>query len=724
MSMRIPVSLLTMIVLALVSIAPARALQNPGGSGDTTRADSTKKKDAAWDVSAHHGPFTDIEFETDEGTWISVDVSPDGGTVVFDLLGDIYSVPIGGGNAAPLSGGPAYETQPRYSPDGRKISFTSDRDGVENIWIMNADGSGPKQLTKEKERQLNNAVWSPDGQYIVARKHYRNTRSLGAGEMWMYHIGGGDGLQLTKRRNWEQDAGEPAISPDGRYVYYSEDVSPGGGFQYNKDPYGVIYVIQRLDTETGKTERFIDDEGGSARPQPSPDGRTIAFVRRVGLKTVLFLHDNGSGIDTPVYDGLNRDAQETWSIFGVHPGFSWTPDGKSIVISAGGHIRKIDLSTRAVTDIPFRASVRQSITDAVLTPQEVSPERFDVKMLRFTTVSPDGKSVIYTALGKLYIKNLPSGEPRRVTGDAMNFELFPSFSRDGRWIVYATWNDSERGAIRKVRPDGSSPKNLTTRPGHYVEPKFSPDGSRIVYRRTGGDNLRGTAYSRETGIYWMSSDGGPSNLITEEGSEPAFTPSGNRVYLSAQEGDKNALISIGLYGQDRRVHFTSENAAEFLPSPDDRWMAVIERFNVYVSVFPKTGKPVQIGPSESEYPLKKVSRDAGYYLNWSSDSRRLYWSLGPTLYSRDLTRTFSFIAGAADSIDDAPDTVGTPIGFSAPTDAPTGSIALTGATLITMKGDEVLNDATIVVERNRITAVGPRGSVGVPAGAKVVDVAG
>jgi len=126
MSMRIPVSLLTMIVLALVSIAPARALQNPGGSGDTTRADSTKKKDAAWDVSAHHGPFTDIEFETDEGTWISVDVSPDGGTVVFDLLGDIYSVPIGGGNAAPLSGGPAYETQPRYSPDGRKISFTSD----------------------------------------------------------------------------------------------------------------------------------------------------------------------------------------------------------------------------------------------------------------------------------------------------------------------------------------------------------------------------------------------------------------------------------------------------------------------------------------------------------------------------------------------------------------------------------------------------------------------
>ncbi len=722
MPARFPVIVSLLIVLVLPPDLPLLGYQDTNAAREAAPADSASGK--TWDVSAHHGPFTDVSFETDEGTWISVDVRPDGRTVVFDLLGDIYTVPIGGGDATLLAGGPAYETQPRYSPDGKRISFTSDRDGMENIWIMNADGSDPKQLTKEKERQLNNAVWSPDGMYIVARKHYRNTRSLGSGEMWMYHVGGGGGLQLTKRRNWEQDAGEPAFSPDGRYLYYSEDASPGGGFEYNKDPYGVIYVIRRLDTETGEIERFISEAGGSVRPQPSPDGKTVAFVRRVGLKSVLFLHDNESGIDRPLYDNLNRDAQETWAIFGVHPGFSWTPDGKAIVISAKGRIKKIDVATGADSDIPFRASVRQTITEAVLTPQEVSPETFDVKMLRFTTVSPDGKSVVYTALGKLYIKTLPDGEPRRVTGDGVNFELFPSFSRDGRWIVYATWNDADRGAIRKVRPDGSSRKKLTTLQGHYVEPKFSPDGSRIVYRRTGGDNLRGRAYSRETGIYWIPSDGGTPSLITEEGSEPAFTPSGERVYLSSREGDKNALVSVGLKGEDRRVHFTSENAAQFLPSPDDNWMAMIERFNVYISVFPKTGKPVEIGPSASEYPLKKVSRDAGYYLNWSADGRRLYWSLGPTLYSRDLAATFAFLAGAQDSIDDTPDTVGIPIGFTARTDVPSGSIALTGATVITMKGDEVLADATVIIDKNRITAVGARGSVTVPAGAKVVDVAG
>ncbi len=718
----------TLVIFLAMTTLPDRAFASPAGdlgaADVTTSADSAAKKDSAWDVTAAHGTSREIDFETGEGTWMAVDVSPNGGTIAFDLLGDIYSLPMEGGDATLLSAGPAFETQPRFSPDGKWISFTSDRDGVENIWMMRSDGSDRKQITHEKERQLNNAVWSPDGRYIVARKHYRNNRSLGAGEMWLYHTAGGDGLQLTKRRNWEQDAGEPALSPDGRYLYYSEDVSPGGGFQYNKDPYGVIYVINRLDRETGKTETLISEPGGSVRPQPSPDGKTIAFVRRVGLKTVLFLHDIESGIQTPVFDGLNRDAQETWAIFGVHPGFSWTKDGKFIVISAGGHIMKVNLATKALTTIPFRAKVHQTITDAVVTPQEVAPERFDVKMLRFTTVSPDGKSVVYTALGNLYLKKLPDGAPKRLTGDGENFELFPSFSPDGRSIVYATWNDRERGAIRKVGADGGTSKKLTTAPGHYVEPKFSPDGSKIVYRRTGGDDLRGTAYSRETGIYWMPSGGGAGTLITTEGSEPMFTPSGERVYLSAGEEGKSALISVGLKGEDRRVHFTSDNAAQFLPSPDDRWMAIVERFNVYVSVFPKTGKPVQIGPASSEYPLKKVSRDAGYYLNWSPDSRILHWSLGPVLYSRDLTKTFAFVEGAADSIDDRPDTTGIAIGFTAPTDNPSGTVALTGATVITMKGDEVIRDATVLVERNRISAIGARGSVTVPAGAKVVDVGG
>ncbi|MGB2867684.1 MAG: amidohydrolase family protein [Bacteroidota bacterium] len=686
--------------------------------------DTTKKSTPTWDVAARHGPSKDIAFDTDEGTWMAVDVSPDGKQIVFDLLGDIYSLPITGGEATSLTHGSAYDVQPRFSPDGKKISFTSDRDGIDNLWIMNADGSNLVQVTKENERQVNNAVWTPDGQYLVGRKHYRNTRSLGAGEMWLYHISGGGGLQMTKRRNWEQDAGEPDLSPDGRYLYYSEDVTPSRGFEYNKDPNGVIYVIQRLDRVTGKTEQYIRGEGGSARPQVSPDGKTIAFVRRVRLNTVLFLYDVESGKETPIFDGLNRDEQEAWAIFGVYPGFSWTPDGKTIVIWAKGKIWKVDVQSKKETLIPFKANVKQSITDAVRFPQNVAPEKFDVKMLRWVTVSPNEKSVIYTALGKLWIKQLPDGMPKRLTADGDAFEVHPSFSPDGRWIVYTTWNDEDGGAVWKVQPDGRNRTKLITMKGHYVEPCFSADGRKIMFRRTGGDELRGDFYSKNQGIYWVSSEGGKPSLITEEGSRPMFNKAGDRVFLFSREGEKDALISVGLSGEQRRVHLLSDNAQQIVPSPDEDWVALVERYNAYIAVFPKTGQAVNIGPGTSDYPMKKVTRDAGTYLNWSRDSKTLFWSLGPELFSRDLTNTFKFVNGAKDSVQEKPDTVGMFIGFQAETDNPTGSIALVGATVITMNGDNVIPNATILVDRNRIKAVGPSAEISIPAGVKRIDVTG
>ncbi len=688
------------------------------------RTEAPKTQPEKWDVSVPRGPVQESEIETTEGTWMAVGVSPDGKWVVFDLLGDIYIMPITGGEAKALTSGSAYDVQPRFSPDGKKIAFTSDRDGIDNLWIMNTDGSKLTQITKEKERQVNNPVWTPDGNYLVGRKHYRNTRSLGAGEMWLYHIGGGNGLQLTKRRNWEQDAGEPALSPDGRYLYYSEDVTPGGRFEYNKNPHGIIYVIQRLDRETGRTEQYIRGAGGAVRPQPSPDGKTIAFVRRVHTKSVLFLYDIESGRETPLYDHLDHDQQEAWAIFGVYPGFSWTPDNRHIVIWAKGKIWKVDVRTKQASEIPFRAKAKHAIADAVRFMQDVSPDQFDVKMLRWVTIAPDEKSVVYTALGKLWIRPLPNGTPRRVTKDERSIELFPSFSPDGRWLVYATWNDADMGAIQKVRLDGSGQTKLTTVKGTFVEPSFSPDGKRVVFRKLGGNTLRGNLFSKETGIYWVSADGGTATMITDEGSRPRFAKSGDRVFLFSREGDKNALVSVGLVGEKRRVHLTSDNAQEIVLSPDEQWVGLVERYQAYLAPFPITGQAVSIGPNSTDYPMKKLTRDAANYLSWSGNSKRLYWSLGPELFSRDLTNTFTFVPGAKDPVQEKPDTVGLHIGFRAQTDVPGGIIALVGATVITMNGDEVIPNAAVLVERNRIKAVGPSAHVQIPAAAKRIDVGG
>ena len=376
-------------------------------------ADAPKKKDdKKWDVEAPLGPTKTVEFDTNEGTWMNLDVSPDGKEIVFDLLGDIYVIPIAGGKATLLRGGPAFEVQPRFSPDGTRISYTSDKDGADNIWIMKRDGSDPKQVTKEDFRLVNNAVWTPDGQFLVAKKHFTSTRSLGAGEMWLYHESGGEGLQITKRRNDQQDVGEPCVSRDGRYVFFSEDLSPGPNFQYNKDPNGEIYVIRRADRETGEVKNIIEGPGGAVRPQVSPDGKSLAYVHRIRTKTVLFVQDLASGEQRPVWDGLSKDQMETWATFGVYPNFQWMPDGKSLVVWAKGKIWKVDVATRAATNIPFEVHATHVINEALRFPQNPAPANFEAKMIRQGVTSPDGNWFVFSAVGQLWKKKLPDGIAR------------------------------------------------------------------------------------------------------------------------------------------------------------------------------------------------------------------------------------------------------------------------------------------------------------------------
>ncbi|MEK6570996.1 MAG: amidohydrolase family protein, partial [Bacteroidota bacterium] len=179
-----------------------------------------------------------------------------------------------------------------------------------------------------------------------------------------------------------------------------------------------------------------------------------------------------------------------------------------------------------------------------------------------------------------------------------------------------------------------------------------------------------------------------------------------------------------LSGERRRVHLLSDNAQQIVPSPDEKWVALVERYNAYIAVFPQTGQAVNIGPITADYPIKKITRDAGTYLNWSPDSKKLYWSLGSELYSRELTNTFKFVDGAKDSVQEKPDTTGLYVGFTADTDNPTGTLALTGATVITMQGDQVIPGATILIERNRIKAIGPSTAIEIPPDAKRVDVSG
>lgn len=678
---------------------------------------------AKWDLNQSLGPSSTLSFEASEGTWMNLDVSPDGQRIAFDLLGDLYTMPIAGGRATRISTGAIFDMQPRWSPDGSRIAFISDRDGNNNLWTMKPDGTDPKQVSKEGTRDVNSPAWTPDGHYLLVRKHFVDTRSLGAGEMWMYHVSGGTGLQVTDRNGWQKDAGEPAVSPDGKYLYYSKDVTAGTQFEYNKDPYAGIYAIQRRDLTTGEERTITGGSGGAIAPAPSPDGKQLAFIRRVRLRTVLFVRDLGTGAERPLWDGLERDMQETWAIHGVYTQYDWLSDGSALVVWAQGKLWRVDAQSGAARQIPFQAQVDQVVHDAVRFRQEVAPARFAVKMLRDVATSPDGRDVAYSAVGQLWLKRMPDGRPRRVTTDVRH-EFTPQWSPDGQWLLYVSWNDAEKGRVRMVRPTGRDGRDVVAAPGHYVEPAFSPDGRWVVYRAVGADGIRGTTHGEDNGIYVVATDGsGTPRRVTQGGTDPMFDPTGTRLYLRGFENQQAILFSVNLSGGERLVHFRSANATQIVPSPDGKWVAFLERYRAYVAAFPHAGRTVELGPSTAGYPVSRISKDAGTYLHWSADSRRVHWTLGPEYFTRDLTRTFGFVTGGLEKPDE-PEARGVPIGFELPSDLPEGSLALVGARIITMEAAGVIENGTVVVQGNRIIAVGPADQVNIPSGATRVDLRG
>ncbi len=720
---------------------PSEETESEAAAADEEK--EADKDDEKWNVDEPPGPSREVQIQVSEGTWMSLDVSPDGREIVFDLLGDIYLLPIDGGRARAITSGVAWDMQPRFSPDGSRIAFTSDRGGGDNIWVMGADGADPKAVTKETFRLLNSPAWAPDGEFIAARKHFTSRRSLGAGEIWLYHRSGGEGLQMTERPNDQKDLGEPAFSPDGRYLYYSRDATPGDRFEYNKDSNDEIYVVERLDRESGEIERFLTGPGGSVRPTPSPDGSKLAFVRRFRNQTQLWIHDVKTGDEWSIYDGLERDMQETWAVHGVYPSMAWTPDGRSLVFWAGGGLHRVHLDSKAVAEIPFEVDDTRTLFEPLRSKRPAAPDEVDVRMLRWVEVSPSGDRVVFQALGHLYARDLPDGKPRRLTAQTDHFEFYPSFSRDGRWIVYTTWNDRKMGSVSVVAAGGGKRRAVTGEPGHYVEPTFSPDGKTIVYRKVEGGWLRSPTWSREPGLWAVPAAGGESALVSKEGIRPHFGAGSKRVFFLAFEGEgKRALKSVELDGSDERTHFRSENAVELKVSPDERWLAFQERFNVFVTPFPRTGRTIEIGPKAAAMPLEKVSRDAGDYLHWSGDSKKLHWALGPELSTTDLAEVFAEKEEAADGETgektaekgrdenekedepEEPPVERLAIGFTAPADLPSGSLALVGGRVVTMRGDEVIDNGVVVVEGNRIAAVGAAPEVAVPAGAEVVDVSG
>jgi Tol biopolymer transport system component len=708
-------------------------------------------------------PTRKIEFTTDEGTWLSLDVSPDGKTIVFELLGDIYTLPIEGGSAKLIDGGMAFDSQPKFSPNGKWITFISDREGSENVWIMHPDGTGAKQVSKDPNNEFASPSWSPDGKYIFVSKAGFGITTF---ELWMYHVDGGTGVQITKakptpttpRRERGNVIGVVA-SPDGKYLYYAKR---SGGFEYNAQ--FPLWQIARRDRKTGDEDILLEQAESSFRPVLSPDGMQLLYVTRYETESGLRIRNLQTGEDRWVRYPITRDDQESRFTRDLFPGYAFLPDGKEIVYNQDGKIRRLNIATGAESVIPFTAQVSQELGPKLDFPQVVEQGPVKVRLIQDPVESADGKKMVFSAMTHLYTMDIPGGKPQRLTsGNAREFE--PAWSPDGKFIAYVTWS-SAGGQLWKVPATGGTPQQLSKSTAVYSSPVWSPDGTKIVA-------LRGNVYDRDklqfdggqtsnADLVWIPSGGGDANLIlpARGAGSPHFTHDKDRIYVNTPQG----LVSLRFDGTDRRTHiqvkgtgiyFAEEpaSAEDVRASPDGQWVLAHVMNQLYVLAMPVVGgEAPTVNVSSPSVPVKRLTDIGADYFNWADDGKTITWAVGAN-YFREPLSAISFeppkeeekkdgdkkdaAAPSADATkDEKKDEKKEPkkmkeedknvqevaVDLEVPRKTPKGTIVLRGATVVTMKGDEVLKNADVVVEDNRIKSVGAKGAV--PAGAKVFDVTG
>jgi Tol biopolymer transport system component len=706
-----------------------------------------------WDVTKARGRTRDIDFTTNEGTWMSVDISPDGQWIAFDLLGQIYRVRSQGGQAECLTqdSGVAVNYHPRYSPDGKRIAFISDRKGQNNLWLMDPDGSHPTPVFVERDIRVSEPVWTPDSQYIIVyRQDMRpNEGRQGSTGIWMYSYQGGEGVKLLGPE--VKRPGNPSVSPDGRYVYYHMLLGPEAPAL--PDLIKGSFQLRRLDRTTGEIVEITDDmadrlirgsSGGALAPEISPDGRWLAFTRRIpngtisykghkyGPRNALWLRDLQHGSERVLMDPVETDGSEGSYSLRVLPGYSWAHDAQSIVISEGGKLRRVYLNDGHVETISFAARVHRTISEMAYAPFRISDDPFEVKFARWHTASPDGRKLVFQAVGKIYTMDLPDGTPRRLTSASFKpFEYTPAWSPDGQWVAFTTRDEREHGFLWKVRANGGDPEQLVPESGEYMNPVWSPDGKQIILARGSGETARGRTlgFNLWYELVRAPSSGGVPDFVVKvdkpfgrgfESSSrrpivpPSFGPESRIFYpetktekVNARDQQVTDLISLKMDGTDRRVHLKFPFADEVVPSPDGKWVAFQEGDNVYLMPLPWIGggEPIRVDKKKPGLAIKQLSLEGGDFPRWRSATVVEFGS-GPHYYAYHT---------------DTGQTTTTEIKLKVARDIPKGSIALTGARIITLQNRQVIEKGTVVVSGSRITCVGDCNTSGA---SRVIDVSG
>jgi imidazolonepropionase-like amidohydrolase/Tol biopolymer transport system component len=704
-----------------------------------------------------------LQYSATEGSWMSLDVSPDGGTILLDHLGDVFTVPMAGGAATRLTRGMGFDAQPRFSPDGKRIVYTSDRDGGKNLWIITTDLADTVQLTKGKHDSYLSPEWTPDGEYVVATDGTK---------LHMWHRTGGAGVQLVREPASLRTMGA-AFGPDERFIWFSGRQATGSLYNNGMN----LYQLGVYDRETGQVSGRSDRWGGAFRPTLSPDGKWLVYGSRHVADTGLRLRDLVTGEESWLAWPVQRDDQESGAARDVFPGMSFTPDSREVLASYSGKIFRIPVDGSEPIEVPFEIDVDLPIGPSVDFDYPIEDtESFDAKQIRNAVPSPDGAKLAFTAMSDLYVMEYPDGAPSRLAAGLEAVQQHPVWSPDGQWIGFGAWTDADGGHLYRIRADGrGDAERLTTAPALYLEPRWSPDGQRILVERATArdhnESIQRGGLGEPTDLVWIPAEGGDATLVAPTGNLSGFhfTTDTDRIWAYSRA---DGLVSMRWDGTDQKAvlkvrgRTTSggsqgQNADVILMAPTGNLALAQVVSDLYIVTVPYVGGETPTvsvaNPENATFPTRKLSDIGGQFPVWDASGRKVHWSIGNAhvVYDLDAAEAFDDSVrvatraardtaqaadeptedagadAAADGVADAsadkekgyvPDEHRVRIEYER--DIPQGVVALTGARVITMRGEEVIENGVVVVRDNRIEAVGRAGEVQIPAGADRIDMGG
>ncbi|MAD12036.1 MAG: amidohydrolase [Flavobacteriaceae bacterium] len=703
-------------------------------------------------------PERSVKIETNEGTWLSLDVHPDGSKILFDLLGDIYELPISGGRATRITSDLAFDSHPRYSPDGNSILFLSDRSGGNNAWIIDRIKEDTTKVTKGETKQMQSADWSPDGNYIALSEGTRNYK------LHLYHKKGGAGVQLIDKPD-NLKISEPKFSADGKKIWFSQRT---GAWQYNaRFPQ---YQLATYDREDGTKEVMTSRYGSAFSPTLSPDGKWLVYGSRYNDQTGLVKRNLKTEEESWLAYPVQRDEQESIAPLGVLPAMSFTPDSKELVASYGGKIYRIPIAGGSAVNIPFNV-----VEEIALGPQLKfnypidDSKTFNINQIRDQKVSPDGSSIVFIALDRLYWMSLREKKPIRLT--SFNFtEAMPVWNPNGKEVAFVTWDESKGGGIYKVDVEKKTkPIKLTNDNNTYREPAWSND-NRIVAFSGSADAFRdsdGPSSSRQrTSLVWLDAKQQGTNTFIMKGSmklsNPHFAQNNNRIFLNSSD---DGLISIKWDGLDRKKHIqvdgitvygsgynenhllsdtpsapkkTPSKASLITRAPKGDYALAQINNDIYIVTVPLVGSDgVKVNVSDAKkanFPSMKLTKFGGQFPNWSSNGDVVYWSLGKTLFRYDIKESIRLHEQEEEEEEEEEDedekdekdededekdedskkgdeeediylAKELDIIVKANRDIPEGLILLKNARIISMNDNQIIEDGDILIKNNRIIDV-------------------